>query len=100
MKLKQNPKIKKVDFYDLEDKITSVWVGIDDIEILFQRFYEYHEEMTVDEVANALLGIHKMLDFKCNILFETYESLLKEMRNESRNATPFGEGITSYEGSN
>jgi hypothetical protein len=99
MKLRQSPKIKNVDVYDLEDKIASVWAGIDDIEILFQRFYEYHEEMTVDEVANALLGIHKMLDIKCNILFDTYENLLREMRNESRNETAFSQGNATAEGS-
>lgn len=77
MKLRQES-IRPKNRFDMEQDIMSVWAGIDDIEIFYEKFYEYHEDMTVDEAANALLGIHRMLHIKCEKLFNTFEEMIKD----------------------
>lgn len=81
MKLKEG-RLKKVDWYDLDQEIMKVWSVADDIDVLFEHFYENHESMTVDDMANLLLGLKHMLHIKCEKLYNTYEMVLKNENSQ------------------
>lgn len=79
MRLKQKDPEQRNRF-DLEQDIISVWQSIDDIKILYENLLYKQKEMTVDEVANALLGIHLLLNMKCEKLFSTFEEIVHNGR--------------------
>jgi len=102
MKLKQeNLNLSSLDRFDLEQAIMQLWMIADDIDTLYKYFYERHEDMTVDDMANALLGLKQMAHMRGELAFEIFENMVKKGGfNEPRNATPFGQGAAAYEGSN
>jgi hypothetical protein len=89
MKLRNQVSLSETRF-QLEDAIMRLWGTAEDVETLFDYFYERHESMTVDELANALLGIKQMIQMRGELAFEIYEKLLKEMPREPRDETTTG----------
>ena len=51
MKLKEDT-LKPVDRFDLEQAIMAAWGTCEDLDLIFRRFYEWHEDMSVDDLAN------------------------------------------------
>jgi hypothetical protein len=85
MKLKQKKLNLKKTRFDLEQAIMSQWMIADDIKTVFDYFYERHESMTVDELANALLGLHQMAQMRGELAFEIFEQMIKD--GQIRNPT-------------
>jgi hypothetical protein len=50
-----------------------MWQTSDDIELLYKHYSDAPEPMTVDEVANTLLGMKMLNDLRCYALQDTYE---------------------------
>lgn len=84
MKLRQEKLNLKKTRFDLEQAIMSQWMIADDIKLLFEYFYERHESMTVDEMANALLGLYQMAHMRGEFAFEVFENMIKnrQIRDE------------------
>lgn len=78
MKLKQEKLNLKKTRFDLEQAIMSQWMIADDIKTVFDYFYERHESMTVDDMANALLGLHQMAQMRGELAFEVFEQMIKD----------------------
>lgn len=67
---------KKIDRFNLEDKIMQVWQLKDDIELLVKR----SETMDEDQMINSLIGLESFADMRFNELWETYENMLHNER--------------------
>lgn len=78
MKLRQEKLNLKKTRFDLEQAIMSQWMIADDIKTLYEYFYERHESMTVDDLANALLGLHQMAHMRGDLAFEVFEQMIKD----------------------
>lgn len=72
--------------FDLEQNILDCWKVTDDIDLLYTSIMDNnYADMTVDTIANALLGMKVMYDLKFNKTWESFEKTLEEMR-EAKNA--------------
>lgn len=69
-----------MDRFDLEQQIMKCWNVTDDINTLYEGVMDSSPEMTTDEIANALLGMHQIYELKFNKLFATFEQLIKERK--------------------
>ena len=64
--------------FKLEDAIMRMWCTTEDLDTLFQYYYERHDSMSPEDVANALLGIKQMLHMRGELAFELFEQLIRE----------------------
>jgi hypothetical protein len=62
--------------HELEEKIMSCWNVTNDIELAYESVLE--QDLSRDQVANLLLGLHQLYELRFNQLFSTYEKLLKK----------------------
>jgi hypothetical protein len=90
VKLRKENLSLNVTTLELEEALMRLWSTAEDVETLFKYFYERHEDMTVDEMANALLGIQQMIQMRSELAFELFEQLLKEIPREPRDETTTG----------
>jgi hypothetical protein len=60
----------------LEDKIMDAWHVTDDLDVLFEAVME-DDEMTKDEIANIVLGLHQLYHRKFDRLFRKYEEMIR-----------------------
>lgn len=70
--------IMKIDRFDLEQNIMKCWNVTDDIYLLYEGVMD--KDMTQDEIANALLGMHQMYELKFDKLWENFEQLIKDKK--------------------
>ena len=63
------------DRFDLEQEIMNCWNVTDDIDLLYENVLE--KEMSVDDIANALLGMKTLYQMKFEKCFETFETVIK-----------------------
>ena len=56
------------------------WNVTDDIYTLYEGVMDGNPEMTTDQIANALLGMHQIYELKFNKLFENFEQLIKDRK--------------------
>ena len=66
--------------FKLEDALMRLWSTTEDVDTLYQYFYERHESMTVDEFANALLGIKQLVQMRGELAFELFEQMIQEQK--------------------
>jgi hypothetical protein len=66
------------DRFDLEQNILKTWNVTEDIYLLYENVME--KEMTQDEIANTLLGIHQLYEMKFNRLWDNFETLIREKK--------------------
>ena len=66
------------DRFDLEQNILKTWNVTEDIYLLYENVME--KEMTTDEIANTLLGIHQLYEMKFNKLWDNFETLIEEKK--------------------
>lgn len=76
MKLKEKS-LEPKNRFDLEQDIMAAWGICEDIQLIYEKFYEGHEKLSVDDVANLLLGLKEMHYLRCERLFNTFEELLR-----------------------
>lgn len=69
-----------MDRFDLEQQIMKCWNVTDDINTLYEGVMDSSPELTTDEIANALLGMHQLYELKFNKLFATFEQLVQERK--------------------
>jgi len=67
-----------MDRFDLEQNIMKCWNVTDDIYLLYENVMDGVPEMTTDQIANALLGMHQLYEMKFEKLFRNFEQLVKE----------------------
>lgn len=60
--------------FDLEQEILKCWNVTDDIKVVLDMTDREHTE---DDLANALIGIMTIYNQRFEILFETFETCLK-----------------------
>ena len=68
--------------FDLEQEIMNCWNTASDLKYLYQAVLD--KDLTKDQIANILLGIYTLHEVKCDRLFDTFESFLKENHGRSR----------------
>lgn len=64
------------DRFDFEQQIFAVWNVTNDINTLFEGVVD--TDMTQDQIANALLGMHQLYELKFTKLMGMYEKLLSQ----------------------
>ena len=67
-----------MDRFDLEQNILKCWNVTEDIHLLYENVMDADPELTTDQIANALLGLHQLYEMKFQKLFNNFESLTKE----------------------
>lgn len=65
------------DEVDLEQKIMQIWNTKEDLMLLFKAYGDFPEEMTEDDVLNAILGIASIHELRCQDLFNAYKRQFK-----------------------
>jgi hypothetical protein len=63
--------------FDLEQAITQLWSSSEDVRLIFEQFYEYHEDRTIDELAHALLGVEQLIKMRGQQVFDIFEVMVK-----------------------
>lgn len=66
------------DRFDLEQNIMKCWNVTEDIYLLYENVME--KELTKDQIANALLGLHQLYEMKFEKLFDNFETLVHEKK--------------------
>lgn len=61
------------DRFELENAIMNAWNTADDIELLADAVL--NEELTTDEIANALIGLKQLHSMRAKKAFGIFESL-------------------------
>lgn len=77
MKLKE-PKLSPKNRFDMEQEILAAWGTCEDIQLIYEKFYDNHESMSVDDMANLLLGLKEMHQIRCEKLFNTFEEMIRD----------------------
>lgn len=66
------------DRFDLEQQIMNCWNVVDDIKMV-QAMNDLRA-LSEDEMANALLGLQTLYQMKFEVLFNTFENLIREQK--------------------
>lgn len=61
------------DRFEFEQQIFDCWNVTKDINTLFEAVVD--KDLTTDQIANTLLGIHQLYEFKFGKLFDMFEEL-------------------------
>ena len=61
--------------FDFEQQIMSAWSVVEDLKILHEGVVE--KDLTTDQISNILLGMQELYQLKFNILFQTFETLVR-----------------------
>tara|TARA_R110000796_G_scaffold42205_3_gene104491 strand:+ start:132 stop:395 length:264 start_codon:yes stop_codon:yes gene_type:complete len=69
-------------FYELEPHIMDCWSVCNDLEIVFKQVGDGDREPTEDEMMNVLIGMQQLYQWKFEQLFNKYEQLLQDNRQE------------------
>lgn len=67
--------------FDLEQSILSAWHIVDDIDLLYKAMLD--DGMSVDDVANCLLGLKYMYSLRFEKTFKDFEEYLREQYTKS-----------------
>jgi hypothetical protein len=67
---------------ELEQRIMECWNVVEDIKAVHTAHQDLHE-LSVDEMANTLMGIQHLYQIKFELLFDTFEKHLKATHEES-----------------
>ncbi len=68
----------KNDRFDLEQNIMRCWAVTEDIDLLYENVMD--RDMSQDDIANALLGLHQLYEMKFNKLWDNFEVLIREKK--------------------
>lgn len=68
-----------IDRFDLEQNIMKCWSVTEDVQLLYENVME-NDDLSKDDIANALLGIHQLYEMKFNKLFENFETLIRDKK--------------------
>ena len=70
------------DRFDLEQQILQLWHVTDDLQLLYENVMD--NDMSRDDIANALLGLKSIYNMKFAKCFSTFENMVeKEYANRA-----------------
>lgn len=72
--------------FDLEQAIMALWGTTEDIKLLFEHYYEHHDSMSVDDMANVLLGLQQLVHMRGQKTFDIFERIVRENPKEIASA--------------
>lgn len=67
----------KYNRFDMEQMIMNCWAVIDDIDLLMENVMD-DDNLTKDNIANALLGMSELYRMKFEKMFRMFEASCKE----------------------
>ncbi len=65
------------DRFDLEQAIMELWHTSEDINTLYESYYDGRERWTEDRMANALLGLSELVNARGDKCFHVFEQVFK-----------------------
>lgn len=68
--------------FDLEQAIMALWGTVEDIQLIYEHYYEHHESMSVDDMANVLLGLQQLVHMRGQKTFDIFERIVRENPKE------------------
>lgn len=68
------------DRFDFEQQIMDCWHVVDDIKLLYQRLMDSQVPLHNEDVINYLLGMQTIYQVKFEVLFETFEQLIRDRK--------------------
>lgn len=77
MKLKDEKLNLEKTRFDLEQAIMQLWSSSEDVKLIFEIYYENHEDKTIDELANALLGVEQLINMRGQRVFDIFEDMVR-----------------------
>lgn len=69
--------------FELEQSILDCWHVTDDIDLLYHNVME--NNMSVDDIANTLLGIKHLYNMRFNKCWNDFEGTIEEYRMRLKN---------------
>ena len=66
---------KQEDRFDLEQAIMNSWATTDDLNLLAENILS--DEMTNEEIANALIGLSQLHHLRAKRVFSVFEALVE-----------------------
>lgn len=72
--------------FDLEQAIMVLWDTAEDIQLIYEHYYEHHESMSVDDMANVLLGLQQLVHMRGQKTFDIFERIVRENPKEISSA--------------
>jgi hypothetical protein len=71
----------KMDRFDLETEIMSVWNTENDLDTMLYRLMDSSDgPCSEDDIANMLLGLKELHKSRCLKLWDVFETMIKEGR--------------------
>lgn len=68
---------KKHPILELEQNILDCWKVCDDIDLVWKEMYDGNPEPTEDQIANAMIGLNQIYEWKFQRLWNNFEEVLK-----------------------
>ena len=62
--------------FTMEQEIMGCWNVVEDLKLLNEGVLE--RDLTRDQISNILLGMQELYQLKFDILFQTFEQLIRE----------------------
>lgn len=59
-----------------------LWDTAEDIQLIYEHYYEHHESMSVDDMANVLLGLQQLIHMRGQKTFNIFERIVHENSKE------------------
>ena len=75
------------DRFDLEQNIMKCWSVTEDIDLLYENVME--NDMSQDDIANALLGIRVMYEMKFQKLWDSFEKMIDDKKTRPSSPSAF-----------
>ena len=63
------------DRFDIEQEGMQCWNIVEDLKVLHEGVFE--RDLTTDQISNILLGLSEIYQLKFEILFDTFEQLIR-----------------------
>tara|TARA_B100000953_G_C17900310_1_gene384159 strand:+ start:283 stop:642 length:360 start_codon:yes stop_codon:yes gene_type:complete len=70
------PTNKKMDRFDLEEQIQTVWQTKEDLDAVAERIMDDPVPMTEDQIANALIGLSELHETRMWKLWKIFETMV------------------------
>lgn len=74
---------------DLHDAIMNAWQTVEDIKCLVKS----SENMTEDQMLNALIGLEIFADMRCHEVFNMYENIMHNQRVALERGNGYDKGM-------
>jgi hypothetical protein len=62
----------------LEERILDCWHVVDELDCLYESILESYSDVTKDQIANVISGLHQQYQWKFAKLFQAYENTLSK----------------------